>query len=37
MASEDVKVPEDLCLVDCRSKHGSLLGTDTTVKFRPLS
>ena len=37
MASDDVKVPEYLCLVECRSKHGSLVGTDTSVKIRPLS
>jgi hypothetical protein len=37
MASEDVTVPEYLCLVECRSKHGSLVGTDTSVKFRTLT
>ena len=37
LASDDVTVPEYLCLVECRTKHGSLLGTDTSIKFRPLS
>jgi len=37
MASDDVKVPEYLCLVECRSRHGSLVGTDTSVKLRPLT
>jgi hypothetical protein len=37
MASDDAKVPEYLCLVDCRTKHGSLVGTDTSVKFRTLT
>jgi hypothetical protein len=37
MASDDVKVPEYLCLVECRSKHGSIVGTDSSIKFRTLT
>jgi hypothetical protein len=37
MASDDVRVPDYLCLVDCRTKHGSLVGTDTSIKFRTLT
>ena len=37
MASEDAGWPEYLCLVDVRSAHGSLLGTDTSIKIRALS
>src|SRR5262245_45213691 len=37
MASDDVKVPEYLCLVECRTKHGALLGTDTSIKSRTLT
>jgi len=37
MASDEVKVPDYLGLVECRSKHGSLVGTDTSVKLRPLT
>jgi len=36
MASEDPRVPEYLCLVESRSNRGSLLETDTSVKFRTL-
>jgi hypothetical protein len=35
MARDDV--PDHLCLVECQSKRGSLLGTDTSVRFRTLS
>ena len=31
------EVPDYLCLVDCHSKHGALVGTDTTVRVRALS
>ena len=37
MASDDAQVPEYLCLVDCRTNHGSFVGTDTSVKVRTLS
>jgi hypothetical protein len=37
MAADDPRVPEYLCLVECRSNHGSLVETDTTVKLRALS
>lgn len=35
MAAE--QAPEYLCLVDCHSTQGSLVGTDRTVKIRSLS
>jgi hypothetical protein len=34
MASDNMEVPEYLCLVECRAKHGSLVGTDTSIKSR---
>ena len=37
IAAGDSHVPEYLCLVECRSNRGSLLGTDTTIKLRALS
>ena len=37
MAGEDTRLPEYLCLLDCRSAHGSVLGTDTSIKIRTLS
>jgi hypothetical protein len=37
MARDDETVPEYLCLVEFRSAHGSVLGTDTSVKIRALS
>jgi hypothetical protein len=36
MASEDAEVLEYLCLVESRSNHGALLGSDTSVKIRAL-
>lgn len=36
MAGNDAGLPDYLCLVECRSKHGSGLGTDTSIKIRPL-
>ena len=36
MASEDPLVPEYLCLVESHSHAGSVLETDTTLKFRTL-
>ena len=36
MASDDGSVPDYLCLVECRSRHGSLLGTDTSITIRTL-
>ena len=33
----DEDVPPYLCLVELRSHHGTVIGTDTTVKVRPLS
>ena len=37
MAREDASVPEYLCLVDLHSNHGSVLGTDKSIKIRTLS
>ena len=37
MARADEGLPEYLCLVECRSARGAVLGTDTTVKMRTLS
>jgi hypothetical protein len=34
--SDDGSLPDHLCLVELRSHHGALIGTDTTVKVRPL-
>jgi hypothetical protein len=33
----DQDVPDYLCLVECHSHHGAIIGTDSTVKVRPLS
>jgi hypothetical protein len=35
-AGEEGGLPEHLCLIELRSRHGALLGTDTAVKIRPL-
>ena len=35
-ARDDGSVPDYLCLVELRSHHGVILGTDTSVKIRPL-
>ena len=35
-AREDGSIPDYLCLVEVHSHQRSLLGTDTTVKVRPL-
>ena len=37
MARDDETVPEYLCLIEFQSAHGSVLGTDTSIKFRTLS
>ena len=37
MAADNMEVPEYLCLVECRAKHGSLVGTDTSIKLRTLT
>ena len=36
MARDDASVPEYLCLVECRSNHRALLGTDTSITIRTL-
>lgn len=35
-ARDDGSIPDYLCLVEIRSHHGALIGTDTSVKIRPL-
>jgi hypothetical protein len=35
--SDDGTLPEHLCLIEVHSHHGVVLGTDTSVKIRPLS
>ena len=35
-ATDDGTMPDYLCLVEVRSHHGAILGTDTSVKIRPL-
>jgi hypothetical protein len=34
---EDGSIPEYLCLIEVHSHHGALLGSDTSVKIRPLA
>lgn len=34
--TDDGTLPEYLCLVETKSHHGALLGTDSSVKLRPL-
>jgi hypothetical protein len=35
-AADDGSIPDHLCLVELRSHHGAVLGTDTSVKIQPL-
>ena len=35
-ARDDGSIPDYLCLVEVRSRHGAILGTDASVKIRPL-
>ena len=35
-ARDDGSIPGYVCLVELRSHHGAILGTDTSVKIRPL-
>ena len=35
-ARDDGTIPDYLCLVEVRSRHGAVLGSDTSVKIRPL-
>ena len=35
-ARDDGNIPDYLCLVELRSHPGAILGTDTSVKIRPL-
>jgi hypothetical protein len=34
---DDSSLPDYLCLVEMRSRHDALIGTDTTVRIRPLT
>jgi hypothetical protein len=34
-ARDDGSIPGYVCLVELRSRHGAILGTDTSVKVRP--
>jgi hypothetical protein len=36
-ATDDGTVPAYLCLLELRSRRGAIVGTDTSVKIRPLS
>ena len=36
-ARDDSTLPDYVCLVEIRSHHGALVGTDSSVKIRPLS
>jgi hypothetical protein len=33
---DDGSIPDYLCLIETHSRHGGLIGTDTSVKIRPL-
>jgi hypothetical protein len=35
--ADDGSIPDYLCLVELHSRHGAMLGTDTSIKIRPLS
>ena len=35
-ARDDGSIPDYICLVELRSHHGAIVGTDTSVKIRPL-
>jgi hypothetical protein len=35
-AFDDGSIPDYLCLVEVRSHHGAILGTDSSVRVRPL-
>jgi len=35
-ARDDESIPEYLCLVEFRSRHGAVLGTDSSITVRPL-
>lgn len=35
--ADDGTIPDYLCLVELHSRQGTMLGTDTSVKIRPLS
>ena len=36
MASDDPSLPDYLCVVEMRSKHGSVFGSDSCIKIRTL-
>ena len=35
-ARDDGSIPDYLCLVAIQSRHSQIIGTDTSVKIRPL-
>ena len=35
-AADDGRMPDYLCLVEVKSHHGTIFGTDSSVKMRPL-
>jgi hypothetical protein len=35
-ARDDGSIPEYLCLVEFHSRHGAVLGTDSSITVRPL-
>ena len=35
-ATDDGTMPDHLCLVEVKSHHGALIGTDSSVKIRPM-
>jgi len=35
-ARDDGSIPDYLCLIALQSRHGQIIGTDTSVKLRPL-
>ena len=36
LARDDINIPEWYCLVELDSRHGAIVGMDTSVKIRPL-
>jgi hypothetical protein len=36
LARDDINIPKWYCLVELDSRHGAIVGMDTSVKIRPL-
>jgi hypothetical protein len=36
LARDDINIPEWYCLVELDSRHGAIVGMDTSVTIRPL-